>query len=293
MWTPDEPLSAPPLMFLWTPGSEAPARDIRIAAAALLASSPAPAAAIAPLADCRAHPASDGAATACATALLTIYDKLDKFDEGVAVSADLVKRYPKSKRAFLAEVSLLARAHRDNDVKALLEARIARDPHDHQIESAFANYLLEMGDFARGEKALDDLARAGAVPSMVYNLRAWLRLLRGQFDAQMLAAAQRAVESSQRNDAAILHTLASAQAELGRPEDAYHTLLEEMDRRGDEGNISGAEWYVIGRIAESYGALDAARDAYAKVERPKIHSPLDTWNLADRHLHALGPARAH
>ncbi len=286
-------------MGLWTKGAAAPAHEIRIAAAALLATAPRPTEAVAPLVECRAHPeganaqlANDRAATACATALLTVYDKLDRLDEGIALGAELVRRFPQSKRAFLTEVSLMARAHRSEEVRRLLEARAARDPSDHQIESALANQLLEMGDFARGEKALDDLAKAGALPAMVYNLRAWLRLLRGQLDDQTLAAARRAVESNQRHDASILHTLASAEAELGRPEEAYHTLLEEMDRRGDEGNISGAEWFVIGRIAECYGALDAAREAYAKVERPQVHSPLDTWNLADRRLHALGAAPA-
>jgi hypothetical protein len=127
---------------------------------------------------------------------------------------------------------------------------------------------------------------------MVNNMRAWLRLLRGQLDPETLTAALRAVESSQRHDASILHTLAAVEAEMNRPEDAYHTLLEEMDRRADDGNITGPEWFVIGRIAEGYEALDAAREAYAKVERPKQPSPLDTWNLADRRLHALAAARA-
>lgn len=291
--TADEPLSASPLVALWTKGVGAPAREVRIAAAALAATEPKPTEAIAPLLDCRAHPANDRAAAACAVALLTVYDKLDKLDEGAALAAELVKLFPRSKRAFLEQISLMARAHRQAEVRALLEARVARDPSDHQVESALANQLLEMGDFAHGEKALDDLAKAGALPSMVYNLRAWLRLLRGQLDNETLAAAQRAVESNQRHDAAILHTLASAEAELGRPEEAYHTLLEEMDRRGDDGNISGPEWFVIGRIAECYGALDAAREAYAKVARPKEHSPLDTWNLADRRLRVLGAAPAH
>ena len=291
--TADEPLSASPLVALWTKGEAAPARDVRIAAAALLAAAPKPTEAIAPLVDCRAHPANDRAATACAAALLTVYGKVGRNEEGIALGAELVKRFPQSKRAFLAEVSLLAAAHRNDEVRALLEARMARDPSDRQIESALANQLLEMGDFARGEKALDDLAKTGALPSMVYNLRAWLRLLRGQLDEQTLAAAQRAVESSQRRDASILHTLAATEAELGHPEEAYHALLEEMDRRGDDGNISGPEWFVIGRIAECYGALDAAREAYAKVERPKEHSPLDTWNLADRRLKVLGGAHGH
>ena len=291
--TADEPLSASPLVALWTKGAAAPARDVRIAAAALLAAAPKPTEAIAPLADCRAHPADDRAAVACAAALLTVYGKVGRTEDGIALAADLVMRFPQSKRAFLAEVSLMAAAHRNDAVRALLEVGVARDPNDRQLASALANHLLETGDFARGERALDELAKSGALPSTVYNLRAWLRLLRGQLDEQTLAAAQRAVESSQRHDASILHTLAATEAELGRPEDAYHALLEEMDRRGDDGNISGPEWFVIGRIAECYGVLDAAREAYAKVERPKEHSPLDTWNLADRRLRALGAARGH
>ena len=55
--TADEPLSASPLVALWTKGAAAPARDVRIAAAALLATAPKPTEAIAPLVDCRAHPA--------------------------------------------------------------------------------------------------------------------------------------------------------------------------------------------------------------------------------------------
>ena len=285
--TADEPLSASPLVALWTKGAAAPARDVRIAAAALAAFEPKPTEAAGPLADCHAHPANDRAGVACASALLTVCDKLDKLDEGIALGAELGKRFPQSKRAFFTQVSLLERAHRDAEVRALLEARAAREPNDHQLESALANQLFEMGDFSRGEKTLDALARAGALPSMVYNMRAWLRLLRGQLDGDTLAAAQRAVESNQRREASILHTLASAQAELNHPEDAYHTLLEEMDKRSDDGSIVGAEWYVIGRIAECYGALDAARDAYARVDRPKRQSPLDTWNLADRRLHAI------
>jgi tetratricopeptide (TPR) repeat protein len=288
--TADEPLSAAPLAALWTKGAAASARHIRIAAAALLSTAPKPTEAIEPLADCRAHPADERAATACAAALLSVDDKLDRLDDGIAVAGELVRRFPQSKRAFFAQVTFLSRAHRNAEARALLEARAAREPADHQLESALCDELFELGDFARGEKALDHLAQAGALPAMVNNMRAWLRLLRGQLNGETLAAAQRAVESSQRHDAAILHTLAAVEAELNHPEDAYHTLLEEMDRRDDEGNISGPEWFVIGRIAECYQALDAAREAYAKVERPKVHSPLDTWNLADRRLHALRQA---
>jgi Domain of Unknown Function with PDB structure (DUF3857)/Transglutaminase-like superfamily len=290
--TADEPLSASPLVALWSKGAAAPARDVRIAAAALLSTATRPTAAVEPLAECRAHPANERAATACAAASLSVDDKLDRLDDGLALARELGRQFPQSKRAFFAEASFLARAHRDGEARALLEARAAREPSDHQVEGALADQLFEMGDFVRGEKALDRLARAGALPAMVNNMRAWLRLLRGQLGPETLTAAVRAVESSQRHDASILHTLAAVEAEMNRPEDAYHTLLEEMDRRADDGSITGPEWFVIGRIAEGYEAVDAAREAYARVERPKQPSPLDTWNLADRRLHALAAVRA-
>ncbi len=239
---------------------------------------------MAPLVDCRAHPANDRAATACATALLIVYDKLDRLDEGIALSAELVRRFPQSKRAFLGQVSLLTRAHRSEEVRRLLEARVARDPSDHQIESALANQLLEMGDFARGEKALDDLAKAGALPRWSTTCGPGCASCAGNWTTRRWPPRSGPSSRTSVTTPPFCTPSASAEAELGRPEEAYHTLLEEMDRRGDEGNISGAEWFVIGRIAECYGALDAAREAYAKVDRPKVHSPLDTWNLADRRL---------
>jgi thioredoxin-like negative regulator of GroEL len=288
--TADEPLSGSPLARLWTKGTQASAREVRIAAAALAAAAGNPEATVAPLTDCQTRPPSDGAGTACAAALLSAYERLERFTQGAALAADLARRFPQSKRAFFAQVSLVRKLRHDPEARALLEARAAREPDDPDIKGALVDLLMEAGDIARGEAALKDLAKSGAAPAMVYNLTAWLRIVRGQLDGDTLSTAQRAVESSQRHSAAILHTLAAAQAEMNRPEEAYHTLLEELERRNGDGLV-GAEWYVVGRIAECYGAVDAAREAYAKVERPKPLSPLDTWNLVDRRLRALGPDR--
>ena len=126
--TADEPLSASPLAALWTKGAAAAAREVRIAAAALLATAPKPTEAIDPLSDCRAHPTDARAATACAVALLAVDDKLDRLDDGIAVAGELARRFPQSKRAFLAQVTFLARAHRNAEARALLEARAAREP---------------------------------------------------------------------------------------------------------------------------------------------------------------------
>jgi hypothetical protein len=48
-------------------------------------------------------------------------------------------------------------------------------------------------------------------------------------------------------------------------------------------------WYVLGRIAEEYGVIDAAVRAYNRVERPEeeINIPISSWVLAQRRLKGL------
>ena len=86
-------------MALWAKATPAPAREVRIAAASLASTGPKPTEAIAPLLDCRAHPANDRAATACAVALLTVYDKLDKLDDDGLRSARSSSSYSPSRSA--------------------------------------------------------------------------------------------------------------------------------------------------------------------------------------------------
>lgn len=54
------------------------------------------------------------------------------------------------------------------------------------------------------------------------------------------------------------------------------------------------DWYVLGRIAEQYGALDAARKAYERVRtRPgALDESLSCWLLARRRLEGLPAAPA-
>ena len=47
------------------------------------------------------------------------------------------------------------------------------------------------------------------------------------------------------------------------------------------------DWYVLGRIAENYGATDAAVAAYRKVDKPKESVLSSTWVLAERRLKAM------
>ena len=47
------------------------------------------------------------------------------------------------------------------------------------------------------------------------------------------------------------------------------------------------DWYVLGRIAEDYGATDAALAAYNRVEKPKDTLNGSTYVLAQKRLKGL------
>ena len=87
--------------------------------------------------------------------------------------------------------------------------------------------------YARGDldAARRDLERwAAAVPDQAeaHNELAWHAVVVGRADDAALAAAQRAVTLSRRQDASVLHTLAAVHAIRGEVGAAYQALVESM-----------------------------------------------------------------
>jgi len=294
MGTADEPLSGAPLARIWQKGASAgDARQARAAAAALLVTDTVRAAdAIPALEDCVQHPLSDTVALGCRVALLSAYGLSDRLDDAATVAARLESDFPESKAAFNLRVHLLNGVHRGGEALALVKARLARDPDDLDARRRLGEVQASVGDLRHAETTVEALTATNGAGATDFNLLAWLRLLRGKTDDQTVSLARRAAEASQRRSPTILHTLAAALAEADRPEEAYQTLREELDNRLTvlHPEITTEEWYVVGRIAESYGALDAAREAYGRCQRPKAPSAEDTWNLVERRVKALPPA---
>ena len=61
-----------------------------------------------------------------------------------------------------------------------------------------------------------------------------------------------------------------------------------LQNRSDK-ELESPDWYVLGRIAEQYGASDAAIEAYRKVEPPdeKEIMSSSTYNIAARRLQSI------
>ena len=75
-------------------------------------------------------------------------------------------------------------------------------------------------------------------------------------------------------------------AESGKSLEARTELLKSMDEAGRE-EPSSVDWYVLGRIAENFGASEAAIADYKRVDKPKKTTPGSTYELAQKRLTVL------
>ncbi len=115
---------------------------------------------------------------------------------------------------------------------------------------------------------------------------AWARLVVGLNDDVTLEAAQAAASKENGQKHAILHTLATAYAQMGMGQEA-RTMLETATSKASTDELSSSDWYVVGRIAEIYGAPEAARAAYERVEPDPLFGYMSVYPMAQRRLAQL------
>src|SRR5204863_9897859 len=121
----------------------------------------------------------------------------------------------------------------------------------------------------------------------VYNNLAWAQLLEGKVTATTLQDGQKATSNTSGRSDAALHTLATVYADLGRPAEARDVLLQTFRSRLTT-EPETQDWYVLGRIAEEYGARDAAIAAYRRTATAENSDlPNSTNQLSLRRLRAL------
>jgi tetratricopeptide (TPR) repeat protein/transglutaminase-like putative cysteine protease len=220
--------------------------------------------------------------------LLIAYLQLHRFAEAERIARRLVQEDPDSVQAmrFLTYAQLSA----GKTLEAAAAALSWIDRHPDHEENADLLMILEPSTYPqrRLEEVFTALENRGLLDASDYNTRAWLALFSPPVTEGALRHARTAVSLSQGNDEAILHTMASLYADVGRCEEAKRILDREMELRGLVAPGSD-EWYVIGRIAEQYGLSAAAREAYRQVDTPEPGDLvwLSCHTLARRRLQAM------
>ena len=122
------------------------------------------------------------------------------------------------------------------------------------------------------------------------NNLAWFHLY---IDADLKTAQQMAhdlVKKSSASAATVANTVAAIAAESDDPSRAW-TYFEKSRSKHPLADLSDADWYVYGRILESYGMRDDALAAYRAVKTTQQDGP-SSYDFAQRGLTRLGAKSA-
>jgi tetratricopeptide (TPR) repeat protein len=293
----DDPLATPPFVTLWDRNREAPADasdasdidETRCAAASLMAQGAPAREALPILLACR-DAAPEARRTPLDLAIAYADRQLERWADLSEAARRLLAAAPGSDAACALATVGLAEQGRWPELRKIAEARLERTPGDPLGLRTLATLDQRDGDFDTAEERLGKLVADGKAAAGDYNSLAWIALLRGKADDHAVEQAQRSVTLSEYKSYSGLHTLASLYAELGRTAEAYRVILQALEAKEDDAP-DAVDWYVFGRLAESYGLPDAARHYYERVEPKDKAEPTSTYRLARRRLDALDADR--
>ncbi|MBN1648769.1 MAG: DUF3857 domain-containing protein [Spirochaetales bacterium] len=123
--------------------------------------------------------------------------------------------------------------------------------------------------FTEADRIFSEMNTKNFVGANEYNNHAWMGLFRPKLTDEDFSNARKAVSMTNSKADYILHTMAALYAEIGRCQEA-RTMLDQEIHMSGRAELDSNEWYVLGRIAEEYGIMDFALDAYARVEPPDV-----------------------
>jgi Flp pilus assembly protein TadD len=287
----DDPLAGAAFPRFWTKGKDADAATMKLAAASILiANEPTAAQGLVILEVARDSAPGVTEKENILLALLGGHLVLDQYEKALAVSADLAKQYPESRRAFLAQSFNLRALGRFDEADALATDRLKGTPGDLDAMRALAYTATDRGDYIKTHALNQNIIDEGKAQPEDLNTIAWISLFTPRVDPSDVEAALKATQLSN-NNASFSHTLGCLYAEVGKTKEAREVLVHSMDLLElDEPDPN--YWYAFGRIAEQYGERNVAITDYTRVTKPKkpIQIPNSTYRLAQLRLQALHAA---
>ena len=281
----DDPLASEPFAALWTRGKEASADEIRLAAAVLLPDTKRSSELAIPILVAAREQASPDVQWRIDQALVMAFMTTSAWNDALAAGDRLASRHPDSTAGFAAGISALDKLGRTDEMLARAKARLEKIADDPAALNVLAELALERSDYAEAMTYYKRIVDRSRPEARDYNQAAWTALFAGSDLEKALEYARQAVTANPESYPA-LNTLAVVYAEQGKSSEARDTLLQSLDKGNDD--LGPADWYVVGRIAESHGIRDVAVDAYRQIPTPpaseKHSSP---WELAQKGLARL------
>ncbi len=272
-------------LHLWKKGAEAGRDEVRVAAASLMAFGQQAGRAIPLLSSAREQAATDAERRGFDRDLLAAYFQLKRLPEILETADRLLQAAPVDEVAFIHATYALRQLERPDEMAKRAEARLKLLPDDERALETLASVATMRGELAKAQEYRQRIVEAGKATAHTYNELAWNTLFLGKVDEAAVEDALKANSLTSYGNASYVHTLATIYAELGKGQEARQFLLKSLDLEGAN-TLEGYDWYVVGRIAESYGLLEEARSAYARAKssKPDINS---VDSLASTRLKAL------
>ncbi|MBN2243974.1 MAG: DUF3857 domain-containing protein [Acidobacteria bacterium] len=284
----EDVLKGNPLQWIWTAGKKGSVEEMRLAAAGLMADGTYGDLPIRIIEEkIGSHGESSFETGRNVVISLAGYNS-KRYETVLEAVEKLLQAHPRSSTAFYMKIISLIYLKRYDDAEKELQQRLNRFPGETDTAALYAEISRYKEDFNEHRERLKVLIQSGKATFGEYNNLAWLDIMEDRVTAETLQYIQQAVAMTQNSNANCLHTLATVYAELGRVTEARDVLMALLQSRSEQ-ELESADWYVLGRIAEHYGASDAAVEAYGKVEPPDEKEVLSssTYTVAVRRLKSL------
>jgi tetratricopeptide (TPR) repeat protein len=183
----------------------------------------------------------------------------------------------------------LLRVGRLDEATAVVDAALAKTPDDASMVDNRLLLAVATGKWEEVHAWLDRLAAHPHAGADELNTAAWTYLYFGKSLDDARAVAARVERSTTALTAGEAHTIASIEAELDHPVEAWKYLQKAVMRRRGMKPID-MDWYVVGRIAETLELRNDAIAGYRRVTKPKVSSPIamSPYDMAQRALRRLG-----
>lgn len=289
----DDTLGGPVFPRFWIKGEAADAQKMTLAAAALLVGTKATAEeGVKILEEAKAGAKTGREKTNIELALSAGYRELNLYSKLLTVASNLLDEVPESRSAFMTNVEALIGLRRYDQALALADSRLKLLDQDADALEAKMRIEATRGNYTAARGWIQKLIDMGKGDANLLNSMAWFSLYTDKVTDADVATATKATQMD-RDNAAILHTLACLYAETNKTKEAHDLLLRAMD----DLNLDEPDddyWYAFGRIAEQYGEREVAIADYRKLEKPKDATLISTstYQLAQNRLKAMGADEA-
>ena len=222
--------------------------------------------------------------------------ELERYAEAAAFAAAWLEEEPTSDAAFDLLSAALVELEDFDRLTAASNARLEVLKDDPVGLRGLITVAQARGDLAEIDRLLGRLVELGAALSVDYNNLAWNDVVLGEVGEDTVSMIRRGAEQMSAVDdlsglglfRTLYGTFATVYAEIGQSAEAREMLFNAMLFGGDA-VLRSEDWLVLGRIAENYGVLDVARDAYTRVEPGEegFLEQISSHHLARRSLERL------